>query len=108
MIRVTIARVKPDKVGRLEAWLRELMRRQDEVRETFRQETVRHEQAFIVEGRDGPLLVYVVEAEDHERGQAAYRASRLPIDHEHRRVMDEVLAERLKVAPLYDCALADA
>ena len=105
MIRVAFARVKPDKVERLESWLHELMRRQDEVRETFVQETVRHEQAFIIPGEKGPLLIYVMEAEDHERGRQAARLSQLPIDLEHRRVMNEVLAEKLQVAPLYDCAL---
>ncbi len=105
MIRVAFAKVKPEKVERLESWLRELMGRQDEVRETFVQETVRHEQAFIIRGEDGPLLIYVMEAEDHERGRAAFQSSRLRIDLEHRRVMDEVVAERLQVKPLYDCAL---
>ena len=83
--------MKPDKVERLESWLFELMSRQDEVRETFIQETVRHEQAFIIRGEDGPLLIYVIEAEDHERGVTAFQSSQLPIDLEHRRVMNEVL-----------------
>jgi len=104
VIRVLFARVKPEKLGRLEAWLAELMQRQEEVRETFVQETVRHEQAFILRGAEGPVLVYVVEAEDHERGKAAYRASQHPIDLEHRRVLEEVLAEKLDLPPLYDCA----
>jgi hypothetical protein len=107
MIRVVFARVKPDKLERLESWLLELMSRQDEVRETFLQETVRHEQAFIIRGEDGPLLIYVMEAEDHERGGAAFQASQLPIDLEHRRVLDEVLAEKLQVRPIYDCALTE-
>jgi uncharacterized protein DUF6176 len=105
MIRVAFARVKPHKIERLESWLRELMSRQDEVRETFVQETVRHEQAFILHEEKGPLLIYVMEAEDHERGREAFRLSQLPIDLEHRRVMNEVLAEKLQVAPLYDCAI---
>ena len=105
MIRVAFARVKPDQVERLEAWLREIMTRQDEVRETFVQETVRHEQAFIVPGEKGPMLVYVMEFEDQERARAAARASTLPIDVEHRRVMSEVLAEKLQFLPLYDCGL---
>jgi hypothetical protein len=108
MIRVAFARVRPDKVERLESWLRELMSRQDEVRETFVQETMRHEQAFIIPGEKGPLLIYVMEAEDHERGREAARSSQLPIDLEHRRVMNEVLGEKLQVAPLYDCAIQKA
>ena len=105
MIRVAFARVKPDQLERLESWFRELMTRQDEVRETFAQETVRHEQAFIVPGEKGPMLVYVMEFEDQERARVAARASQLPIDIEHRRIMSEVLAEKLQFAPLYDCTL---
>ena len=80
------------------------MSRQDEVRETFIQETVRHEQVFIIRGEDGPLLIYVTEA--RARG-AAFQSSQLPIDLEHRRVMNEVLAEKLQVKPLYNCALTE-
>ena len=107
MIRVAFAKVRADKLERLEDWLRELMSRKDEVRETFHRETMRHEQAFIIRGEDGPLLIYVMEAEDHERGRAAFQSSQLPIDLEHRRVMNEVLAEKLQVKPLYDCALRE-
>ena len=107
MIRVAFARVRPEKLERLESWLRELMTRQDEVRETFTLETVRHEQAFILRDEKGPLLIYVMEAEDHERGRAAFQSSQLPIDLEHRRIMMEVLSEKLHIKPLYDCALTN-
>ena len=105
MLRLAFRRIKPGKEERLRAWLSELMERQDEVRETFVRETVRHEQAFIIEGREGPLLIYAMEAEDHEKGQRAVRASTLAIDLEHKEVMEEVLGERLEVKPLYECAL---
>ena len=105
MLRLAFSRIKPGKEERLRAWLSELLERQDEVRETFVQETVRHEQAFIIEGREGPLLIYAMEAEDHEKGHRAFRASTLAIDLEHKEVMKEVLGERLQVKPLYDCAL---
>ena len=105
MLRVAFRAIKPGKEQSLRAWLSELMDRQDEVRETFVQETVRHEQAFIIEGREGPLLIYVMEAEDHEQGRRAVRDSKLAIDLEHKKVMGEVLGERLEVKPLYDCAL---
>ena len=105
MIRVAFARVKPDKVERLREWLRELMTRQDEVRQTFVQETVRHEQAFVIESAHGPIMIYVMEAEDHARARNSYRTSSLLIDQQHRQVMDEVLEGKLEVEPLYDCRL---
>jgi hypothetical protein len=104
MLRVRFARIRPEKVERLKNRLAELVRRKDEVRATFRQEGIRHEQAFLLEDRDGPLLVYVMEAEDPERASAAFRASQLPIDLEHARVLAEVQSTKLPIEPLYDCA----
>jgi hypothetical protein len=105
MIRVAFRKIKRGKEERLRAWLAELMERQDEVRETFIQETVRHEQAFIIDGPDGSILVYVIEAENIELGRRAFGASLLPIDIEHKKVMRETLSERLDVEPLYNCTL---
>jgi hypothetical protein len=105
MLRVTIRRVRPEKESRLRAWLAELNSRADEVRETFRDETVRAEQAYIVAGHEGPLLVYVMEAGDFGQGAKAYATSHHKIDAEHREVMRECLAESPKIEPLYDVAL---
>jgi len=105
MLQVAISRVRPEKEARLRAWLAELNTRIDEVRETFRDETVRAEQAYIVQGRDGPLLIYVIEAEDFERGAKAYASSHHKIDAEHRAVMGECLAESPKIKPLYSVTL---
>lgn len=105
MLRVNLRRVKPGQEERLRAWFREVMTRKDEVRATFRQETVRHEVAFILQDSAGPILLYAIEAEDHERGRAASQASQLPIDIQHRRVMREALGERLEVEPVYECTL---
>lgn len=105
MLRVSMRRIRPGKEDRLRAWLAELNSRADEVRETFRDETVRAEQAYIVAGDAGPVLVYVMEAEDFERGSKAFATSRHKIDAEHKEVMRECLAESLNVTPLYDVKL---
>ena len=102
MLRIRFVRVSPDDVGRLLGWMEELERRRDEVVETFAQETVRHEMAWLIEDREGPLLVYAVEAEDLARADEAVRHSTLAIDLEHRRVMDDILGERLEVEPILD------
>ena len=49
MLRVSFQRVKPNKEAQLRAWLAELSTRAEEVRATFVEETVRHEQAFILQ-----------------------------------------------------------
>ena len=94
MLRVVFSRVRDGQVERLRAWMRELMARPDEVRATFEQEGVRHEAAYLLESRDGPVLVYAIEVEDESRAQQAFEASTLPLDQEHRQTMDAVLAGR--------------
>lgn len=108
MIKVAIRNIRPEKEARLRDWLAELNVRADEVRETFRGETVRAEQAYIVPGESGPLLVYVMEAEDFQRGAKAYAESLHKIDAEHRAIMRECLAESLSLAPLYDVSIGQA
>jgi len=104
MLRLSIRRIKPEKEARLREWLSELNARADEVRATFKDETVRAEQAYIIPTRDGPLLVYAMEAEDFDCGRQAFAASKHAIDHEHRAVMQECLDESLELRPLYDVA----
>ena len=102
MLRVSFRAIRPGKEARLRAWLVELNDRAEEVRATFRDETVRTEQAFIVAGPDGPMLVYVMEAADFERGTSAFTNSQHPIDAEHRAVMKECVGPALDVRPLYN------
>ncbi|MGD8404964.1 MAG: DUF6176 family protein [Anaerolineales bacterium] len=103
MLKVTIRKVNPGQAGKLRDWLAELMRRKDEVRETFKQETVRHEQGYLLNTADGLALIYVIEAEDLEQASEVFKNSTLPIDLEHRQVMEQVLGESIPVELLYDC-----
>jgi hypothetical protein len=106
MLTVSFARIKPDKERRLRDWLIELGERQDEVRLSLAQEGARQEQMYILPSSDGPILVYVMEAEDVRRAYSAYGASSLPIDESHRMVLAEVLAEPLHLEPQYSCSRA--
>jgi hypothetical protein len=105
MIRLAIRRVKPDEERNLRKWMAELKQRHDEVRQTFAQEGVRHEQAYLLRTTDGPILIYAMEAADHDRASAAFRNSTLPIDEQHKRVMQQVLAENIDAELLYECSL---
>ena len=107
-LRVRFARVLPGKVDRLRWWLREVARRRDEALETLVSEGVRHEAAWLLETADGPILVYAIEAEDLARVDEAFNTSTFPIDHEHRRIMDEVLGEPYPVEALLDLRLDGA
>jgi uncharacterized protein DUF6176 len=102
MIEVAIFRVRAEEVERLRAWLAELTSRAVEVRETFANEGVTHERAYLLTTTDGPVLIYAMEAEDHQKARDAYQHSTLPIDQQHRQVMREVLAEPAGAELLYD------
>jgi hypothetical protein len=105
MVRVRFFKIRPERLGRLRAWMAELAQREDEVRATFRQETVRHELAYLIQGPDGPLLVYLIEADDLEQAARAVRDNPLPIDLEHRQVMAEVLGGPVPAECLLDMTL---
>ena len=102
MLKVSIQMVKPGQEGKLRDWMSELMNRKDEVRETFKQETVRHEQGYLIPVRGGTALIYIVEAENLEQASKAYKHSTLPIDAEHRSVMQAVLGDPVPTELLYD------
>jgi hypothetical protein len=105
MVRVRFFKVRPERLARLRAWMAELAQRDQEVRQTLRQETVRHELAYLIQGPDGPVLVYIIEAEDLGQAARAVRENPLPIDREHQRVMAEVLGDPLSAECLLDMTL---
>ena len=102
MLRVSIRRVRDGQVERLRDWLGQLESRRTEVVETFVQEGVRHEQAYILDTGAGHVLVYAMELEDEEKARAAFAASTLPIDAEHRQVMEATVGEPAAAELLYD------
>lgn len=102
MIAVSFRRVRADQVDRLRSWMREVTARAGEVRETFVQETVVRELAYLIEGRDGPIVAYVIEAHDLATMQRTVRENPFPIDLEHREVMSAVVDGPADVETLLD------
>lgn len=105
MIHMRFARVHPDKVDRLKAWFAEAESRADEVRETFVNEGVRHEQGYLLETVDGPVLVYAIETDDYEAALEAFRTSEIPIDVQHREIMPQLTDGTLDLEPVIDIRL---
>jgi Family of unknown function (DUF6176) len=105
MIHLNFTPVHPDKVEELRAWFAEIEARADEARETLEREGVRHEQAYLLETGDGPVLVYAVECEDYEAAGEAFRASTAPIDVQHREIMPQLIGKALEVTPVLDIRL---
>ena len=103
MIKLAVKYVKKEEEQTLRQWLSELNRRRDEVLETFSREGTRHEQAYLAEIAGRTVLIYIMDMQDPEQAAKAFRESSLPIDLEHRRIMERVLDERVKLELLYDC-----
>jgi hypothetical protein len=103
MIRVLFLRVREGTLDRLRWWMNELNRRKDEVLKTFSEEGMRHIVAYLVQGKEGPILVWAMEADDFERANSAFEASKLPIDLEHKQVMEETTWGKQEPELLYEC-----
>ena len=103
MIKLAVKYVKKEEEQTLRHWLSELNRRRDEVLETFSQEGTRHEQGYLAEIAGRTVLIYIMDMEDSEHAAKAFKDSSLPIDLEHRRIMERVLDERVKLELLYEC-----
>ena len=91
MLKTWIHRIKPGYEGRLHEWFEQLTARANEVRESYGGSGVRAEQAFILEGVTGSLLIYVAEVDDTGHAERTFDASTLSIDIEHRRMMEDCL-----------------
>jgi len=105
MLTVSFFNVREGQIDQLRAWGRELTRRTDEVEETYRQEGVSHEASYLIEGKRGWILVFAAELEHREKARAAYQASTLPIDVDHRRVMQATLNGAFDAELLYEYQL---
>lgn len=102
MLRTWVHRIKPGREDQLRNWLATLNSRSDEVRDSLHASGVRAEQAFILSGLTGSLLVYVSDAADQHHAERLFDDSSRPIDVEHRAMMAECIAETLNTTPLYD------
>ncbi len=105
MLKIAFKKVRPEKEQVLRDWMAELGRRKKEVRESFKQETMRHEAAYILKTAEGPVLVYGMEAESYDKMIEAYKASKLPIDVEHGKVLKETLTDDAPAELIYECSL---
>lgn len=103
MLRVSIRKVHSEKLSMLVDWLAEIDGpRRSEALATLVDEGCRHETALLIDGPDGPVVVYVMEVEDEEASRAAAERSAHPVDADHKRVMGEALAERVPAQVLLD------
>lgn len=105
MLQTWIHRIKPGYEGRLREWFEQLYSREHEVRESYSTSGVRAEQAFILSGVTGSLLVYVTESDNAGNAARAFDESTHAIDTEHRRVMEECLEGGVDVVAAYNMSI---
>ena len=103
MIQLVVRKVKPECVDLFRDWMRQLNGpRRDEALATLVDEGCTHERVLLIEGADGPVVVYVMEVESVERSRNAAENSKHPIDAEHRAVLDAAIGERVEYELLLD------
>jgi len=103
VLRVAIRSVLPDEVDRLRSWLREVDGpRRHEALATLIDEGCRHEQVYLIEGANGPVVVYVMEVEDVELSKSVGASSRHAIDADHKRILSQTLGDRVPAQLLLD------
>ena len=106
MLNLQFRKIKPEREGHLRAWFAELNARAEEVRDTFRDEGVQHEQAFILPTSEGPVLVWTPQLNDPDEANRVFAKSSHTIDIEHDRVLRECLDGRIALSPVLDVALS--
>jgi hypothetical protein len=103
MLRVAIRSVNPGRADQLREWLAEVNGpRRAEAVATLVNEGCTHEQAFLIEGVDGPVVVYVMEVDHIDASEESARSSWHPIDADHKRVMEQALGDPIASELLLD------
>ena len=103
MLRVAIRQVNPGLADELRDWLAEVNGpRHQEALSTLVDEGCTHEQVYLIEGKEGPVLIYVMEVADEDASRRAARSSRHPIDADHKRVMEQTVGDDLPFELLLD------
>jgi hypothetical protein len=102
MVRVYFTRIRPDKVDRLRAWMKELSERHDESIEAMNNDTIRSEAAYLIDTSNGPILVHASDADDPEFAERMRYENKLPLAEDFRTVMHEVMIEPMSVTPIFE------
>ena len=95
--------INPGRSDKLREWLAAVNGpRREEALATLVDEGCTHEQAFLIEGAEGPVVVYVMEVDDIEASEEAARSSGHPIDADHNRVMEQAVGDPVPFELLLD------
>ena len=94
-------KLKPNSIGKVWEWSKELNARKEEVLETLRNETVVFEAAFLDEVSETvAYLIYVMQIKDLDQCHKAVKESVLPIDAYHQNFGIETWENKKKLETL--------
>ena len=103
MIHLSVRKINPEHVETFREWMGQLDGpRREEALATLDDEGCSHELARLIDGSEGPIVIYAMEVESVEKSRNAARRSTHPIDKEHRAVMDLAIGDRLAIEQLLD------
>jgi hypothetical protein len=103
MLRVAIRHVNPGHADELRDWLAEANGpRRPEALATLVDEGCTHEKVYLVEGKDGPVVIYVMEVGDIQASRDAVRSSTHQIDADHQRVIGRAIGDDVPSELLLD------
>ena len=103
MIHLAVRRVNPELLEIFRKWMAQLNGpRHDEALATLVDEGCSHELVGLIEGPDGPLVIYAMEVESIEKSSEAAHYSAHQIDKDHRAVIDRAIGERLSLEKILD------
>ena len=92
MLRVALRNVHPDHLDTLRDWFRTADGpRRGEALATLTDESCTHEQAYLIEGKEGPVLVQIMEVGNGDQSKTAAAKSTHAIDADHKRVLQMAL-----------------
>jgi hypothetical protein len=103
MLRVVIRHVNPGRADELREWLAEVNGpRREEALATLDDEGCAHEQVFLIQPTQGPVVIYIMQVDDIEASLEAARSSQHPVDADHKRVMQHAVGATLPSELLLD------
>jgi hypothetical protein len=103
VIQLSVRKVNPEHLELFRHWMAQIDGpRRAEALATLMNEGCTHEIAALIEGPDGPIVIYAMEIESVERSRNAAENSTYAIDKDHYSVMERATGDRVPLEILLD------
>jgi len=103
VIHLAVRNVNSEHLDLFRDWMAQLNGpRRAEALATLEDEGCSHEIAVLLEGPEGPIVIYAMEVESIEQSRDAADHSSHPIDAEHRAILDLAIGDRPSLQRILD------